>query len=215
MRPIVVSDILAVGEMPSLDQIEILAKAGFKSIINNQLDGEVERFPTSAKVAEAAQRYGLAYAYAPVVSRTPSAEELAAFERALAELPAPIFAFCYSGARSAAACAFAMTAEKDAPAIVAEFARAGFDVAALLPWLEEERAHRKQAMASSGRNGALAVNGSARNGGHVNGEHSNGKAHVTPSPMPPTTDVAQPLAKQALQGIVVHARARGMTGFAG
>ena len=81
MNPIVVSDILAVGEVPSLEQVEILAKAGLKSILNNQRDGEVERLPGSAAFASEAAKHGLGYAYAPVASRTPTPEELLAATR--------------------------------------------------------------------------------------------------------------------------------------
>ncbi len=242
MKPIVVSDVLAIGEMPSLEQIAILAKAGFRSIINNQPDGEVERFPASNIVAEEAKRCGLGHAYAPVASRMPSAHELAHFARALAELPSPIYAFCYSGSRSAAACAMTMTAEKDVDTIVAEFAAAGFDVAALRPWLDDERNRRAPDKRSVGI--ATSANGSdganskiARNivseaqqqqkpvqvaipavaGAAMVLSASPPVAPVTSEP--PAIAVAAtegpvPAQKPPLQGIIVHARPRGASGFA-
>ena len=140
MKPVVLSDVLAVGEFPTPEQVAILAKAGFKSILNNQPDGEVARFETDADVAAEAKRNGLAHAYAPLSSRTPPPEELQSYARAIASLPAPIYAFCYSGARSAAACALLLSATTDVEAIVKQFADAGFNLAGLVPWLEEERA---------------------------------------------------------------------------
>lgn len=140
MKPIVLSDVLAVGEFPSPDQIAILAKAGFKSILNNQPDGEVARFEPDADIAVIARRHGLAHAFAPLSSRTPPADEIASFAAALASLPPPIYAFCYSGARSAATCALLMTATTGVGTLMTQFADAGFDLEGLRPWLDEARA---------------------------------------------------------------------------
>ena len=147
MKPTVVSDILAVGEVPAPGQLEILAKAGFKSVINCQPDGEVDRFPGAAAFGADATRAGLGYVYAPIVSRTPSDDELAVFQQALRRLPSPIYAFCYSGARSAAAAAFVETEGREPQAIIADFAAAGFDIENLKPWLDDERRRRKAAPA--------------------------------------------------------------------
>ena len=198
MTPIVVSDVLAVGEFPSPEQIEILAKAGFRSILNNQPDGEVDRFPGSAAVAAAASRHGLASAYAPIASRHPSTEELALFAEAMNSLPAPIYAFCYSGSRSAAACAFTLTEAREADAIIAEFDRAGFDIASLKPWLEDERQRRVPAKANG------TGNGPAHGAAPVAGASAQ-----FPLPEPASLPAAS-----AVQGIVVHARAAGFGGFA-
>ncbi len=188
MKPIVVSDILAVGEVPTPEQMEILAKAGFKSVINNQPDGEVDRLPGSAVLGDAARTYGLGYAHAPLASRTPSSVELAAFAEALTKLPAPIYGFCYSGARSAAGCALLLTEALEPEAIIAQFAAADFDITALRPWLEDERKRR--------------VAGGKRAG-------SNGQSPVVEAP-----SAAAMTAPKALEGIVVHAKAMGNGGFA-
>jgi sulfide:quinone oxidoreductase len=200
MKPIVVSDSLAVGEFPSPEEIEILAKAGFKSIVNNQPDGEVERFEGSAAVAGAARRHGLAHAYAPISSRTPPDEELSAFAAALATLPAPIYAFCYSGARSAAAAALLRTADTEPAALIEEFAAAGHDIAFLAPWLAELRARHVPAGAS--------------NGTGANGNGHAAEPAAKPAPALPSRTAEPAAAARALQGIVVHARARGAGGFA-
>lgn len=198
MTPIVVSDVLAVGEFPTAEQLGILAKAGFKSIINNQPDGEVERFPGSASIAADAKRVGLGHAYAPITTRTPSSDELAAMAKALETLPAPIYAFDYSGARAAAAAAFLLTAVMEPDAIVAEFGQCGFDVSALKPWLVEERIRRAPPKGTG--------NGEAANG-------AGGIGHAA-TPPPAQGQAANPNAAQAVQGIVVHARAAGFSGFA-
>ncbi|HRD75750.1 MAG TPA: sulfur transferase domain-containing protein [Hyphomicrobiaceae bacterium] len=186
MKPAVVSDVLAVGEVPALEQIAILAKAGFKTLINNQPDGEVDRLPASATVGAEAQRLGLVYRYIPLASRTPPPEQLAAFAAALKELPAPIYACCYSGARSAAGCALILARQSDVDGILAGFAKAGYDVSGIRAFLEKERSGDKVAKPHA--------NGSA--------EHSK-TATPTATPLPPS-----------YQPVVVLPRASSSGGFA-
>ena len=211
MQPIVVSDILAVGEVPGPGQLEILAKAGFKSVVNCQLDGEVDRFPGSAVLEADAKRQGLGYAYAPVVSRTPSEGELAVFQRALRTLPSPIYAFCYSGARAAAAAAFIETEAREPAAIISDFAEAGFDIASLKPWLEDERRRHKAPAAMTRTIAGIGQNASASLDGEIVGQVAN------QAPTPVATPAGPPAAMVAareLKSIVVHARAAGSSGFA-
>ena len=136
MRPVALSDEIAVGEMPSADEIAILSRAGFRSLLNVQPDGEVERLLSAADVAAGAAAAGMKSAHVPVASRRLPDATVAAFAQAMAALPRPIYACCYSGARAAAAWALAV-----APSMVpAEIARtctaAGFDMSALVPELE-------------------------------------------------------------------------------
>ena len=224
MNPTVVSDILAVGEVPAPGQLEILAKAGFKSVINCQPDGEVDRFPGAEALDSDATGQGLRYAYAPIVSRTPSEPELALFQRALRTLPSPIYAFCYSGARAAAAAAFIETEVREPAAIIADFAEAGFDVSSLKPWLEDERLRHKAPTPGNGAKvNSVADNGTAAIGMAANGVIAKGIAatagavgpvaavepQAAPSAMPPAIAAAR-----ELQSIIVHARAAGASGFA-
>ncbi|MFV0280787.1 MAG: TIGR01244 family sulfur transferase [Rhodoblastus sp.] len=80
--------------------IPAIAALGYKSIICNRPDGEEEGQPASAEIGAQAQRNGLGFAYAPAVSGAITDENVDAMARALAELPAPVLAYCRSGARS-------------------------------------------------------------------------------------------------------------------
>lgn len=78
-----------------------VARAGFKSVINNRPDFEGgPDQPTSASIEAAAQAAGLQYAHLPVSGAYQSPEEIARFAELLKTLPKPILAFCRSGARS-------------------------------------------------------------------------------------------------------------------
>lgn len=84
------------------DDMPELAKAGFKSVIINRPDGEGGPLqPASALVIAAAQAAGLQVRYQPVVSGAITAQDVVLFGRLLQEMPAPVLAYCRSGARCA------------------------------------------------------------------------------------------------------------------
>ena len=88
---------------PQLDAAAMteLARLGFKSVINNRPDFEHgPDQPTHAAIKAAALAAGLEYRYLPVDGGWQSPEQIAAMAQLLRELPAPVLAFCRSGARS-------------------------------------------------------------------------------------------------------------------
>jgi uncharacterized protein (TIGR01244 family) len=78
-----------------------VARAGFRSVINNRPDFEHgPDQPTNTAIEAAALAAGLEYRFLPVDGGFQTPEQIAAFARLLEELPRPILAFCRSGARS-------------------------------------------------------------------------------------------------------------------
>ena len=140
MRPVALSDQIAVGEMPSLDEITVLAKAGFRSLINAQPDGELARHLSADAIADAAARAGMTTVHIPIESRRPSEDRIQAFASALATLPLPAYACCYSGARAAAGWALAAAPTMRVEDIVASCTSAGYDMAFFLPELARRHA---------------------------------------------------------------------------
>jgi uncharacterized protein (TIGR01244 family) len=140
MRPIALSDEIAVGEVPLTNEIQILATAGFRSVINAQPDGEVARFANAATTRQAAEAAGLTYAHVPIDSRRPSQARINDFAGALANLPRPIYAYCYSGSRAAAAWALALAPQLAPAKIVQALELAGFDAGTLAPALNRRHA---------------------------------------------------------------------------
>lgn len=145
MVPVALSDAIAVGEMPTAEQIQILAEAGFRSILNAQPDNEVERLLSAAEAGSLARAQNLEYRHIPIESRRPSDMQIGAYASALAELPKPIYACCYSGSRAAAAWALAAAPHTDADAIIKSVATAGYDVGFMRAQLEERRAGKSAA----------------------------------------------------------------------
>lgn len=142
MRPVALSDEIAVGEMPTAEEIAILAKAGFKAILSVQPEGEVGRLMSDAETSKAAQAAGMQYSHVPVATRRPNDAVVDAFSNAMSGLPRPIYACCYSGARAAAAWALAVAPGAKPADVAAACGAAGYDVSSLMPEIERRHAGR-------------------------------------------------------------------------
>jgi sulfide:quinone oxidoreductase len=82
------------------EDLASIAQAGFKSVICNRPDGEAADQPSFAQIGEAARAAGLQVRHLPVVPgqiTEAHAREMASLR---AQLPAPVLAFCRTGARS-------------------------------------------------------------------------------------------------------------------
>ncbi len=77
--------------------------AGFRSILCLRPDGEGPGQPPFSAIATEAQQQGLESRYVPIVPGKMGDADVAAFRRAVAELPKPILGYCASGRRVAAA----------------------------------------------------------------------------------------------------------------
>jgi len=96
----VAPDVCVAGQLDAAAMAEV-ARAGFRSVINNRPDFEGgPDQPTNASVEAAARAAGLDYAFLPVDSALQTADEIARFGALLNTMPRPILAFCRSGARS-------------------------------------------------------------------------------------------------------------------
>ena len=91
------------GTAPQLSPSDMaqVAAMGFKTVVNNRPDGEGGADqPTSAMMEAAAKAAGLSYEYLPVISGQITEQQARKFAELLATRPAPLLAFCRSGARS-------------------------------------------------------------------------------------------------------------------
>lgn len=87
----------------SVADVAVLARQGFKSIINNRPDGEGgPSQPRSAEIEAAAKAHGMRYVHVPASSPMLSAAQVEAYRQACADLPHPVVAFCKSGGRASA-----------------------------------------------------------------------------------------------------------------
>lgn len=133
------TDQISVSPQVLPGEIADLEAAGFRSVINNRPDGEADDQPSGAEMAQAAAAHGLAYRDIPVVPGQYGAAVVEAMAQAMAELPAPVLAFCRTGTRSTTLWALQAARAGDVDAIVKAAGAAGYDIAALAPRLRAMR----------------------------------------------------------------------------
>ena len=94
------TDNFAVAPQLSPEDMQAVAQAGYKSVIINRPDGEGgDEQPSSEEVMAAAKAAGLVIEYQPVVSGGMTEADVQRFKQLLAQLPAPVLAYCRSGTR--------------------------------------------------------------------------------------------------------------------
>ena len=121
----------AAGKLDRSD-IEALAEAGVRTIVNNRPDGEDPGQLPAADARQIAESHGIAYHHIPVTGPSLSRADVDAFAAVLASAPTPIVAHCRSGTRSTLLWALTRVAEgADPSALIAQAARHGIDIAAL------------------------------------------------------------------------------------
>ena len=112
--------------------IEALAQAGVRTIINNRSDGEDPGQLQAAEARRLAEALGIAYHHIPITAATLSRGDVDAFAATLRDAPAPVVAHCRSGTRSTLLWALSQMREGAEPLrLVAEAARLGIDIASL------------------------------------------------------------------------------------
>ena len=112
--------------------IDVLAKAGTRTIINNRPDGEDPGQLPAADARRAADAQGIVYHHIPVTAATLSRADVDAFAAALRDAPAPVVAHCRSGTRSALLWALVRMREgADTLSLIATAAQHGIDIASL------------------------------------------------------------------------------------
>jgi len=125
------SGLAATGAL-SADNIEALAAAGVKTVINNRPDGEDPGQLSADEARTLCAKHGIAYHHIPFVAATLTRADIDAFEQVVATGPQPAVAHCRSGTRSTMVWALTRMRRGDDPAaLIALGARNGVDISAL------------------------------------------------------------------------------------
>jgi uncharacterized protein (TIGR01244 family) len=80
--------------------IDALARAGVRTIINNRPDGEDPGQLPAEEARRLAEAHGMTYRHIPITAATLSRADVDAFATALQGAPSPVVAHCRSGTRS-------------------------------------------------------------------------------------------------------------------
>lgn len=118
------------------DEVPALAALGFRTIINNRPDEEIEDQLASHAMEAAARAAGLAYHHLPYYPGQMTPDLVQAFEAVMQTVQGPVLAYCRSGTRSSHLWAMSQAGRMPLPEILGAAARAGYDHSALVPALE-------------------------------------------------------------------------------
>lgn len=119
---------LSVSTQITAADVATIAAQGFKSILCNRPDGEGADQTAFAEIEAQAKALGLAVAYQPVVSGAVTDQDGADFAAVIADLPAPVFAYCRTGTRCTILWALSQAAQQPVDGIVTTAAEAGYDL---------------------------------------------------------------------------------------
>src|SRR5258708_29634987 len=100
MKPVTVTEKLAVSPQPKLSDFQEFKRQGFTTIVNNRPDGEDPNQLGAAAEEAAARAAGLGYVHIPVTSTGMTEDDARLFKETIERAPGPVVAHCKSGARS-------------------------------------------------------------------------------------------------------------------
>ncbi|WNK00645.1 TIGR01244 family sulfur transferase [Thalassospiraceae bacterium LMO-JJ14] len=124
-----------IGPQVTSEDFDALRAAGFASVLNLRPDDEIGTYLLSHDAERLAHANGLAYAHSPTEGHEIfEPDVIDRFERAVIDLPAPIFAHCKSGMRAAILWALAAARHRDVEDVIATLQAAGQE----LDFLEDE-----------------------------------------------------------------------------
>ena len=125
------AELSVTGRLDRAD-IDALARAGVRTIINNRLDGEDAGQLPAAEARRLAETHGISYHHIPITAATLSRADVDAFAATVRTAPAPVVAHCRSGTRSALLWALSRMREGADPfSLIAAAAGHGIDIASL------------------------------------------------------------------------------------
>jgi uncharacterized protein (TIGR01244 family) len=140
MKPIAVTQKLAVAPQPKLSDFQELKGQGFTTVVNNRPDGEDPNQLGSAAEAEAARAAGLGYVHIPVMSTGMTEDDARRLKEAIEQAPGPVVAHCRSGARSFYLWVLSGDLDSHTDAeLLAKAAELGVDTNAARTWLAAHR----------------------------------------------------------------------------
>lgn len=128
---------LSVSPQIDPDDFAALAEDGFRAVIDNRPDAEIDATLNSARMAEHAAAQGLAFHYLPVVPGQLTPETVRQFSAILDAAQGPVLAYCRSGTRSTTVWALAQSGSLPADEILRLADEAGYDMRPIRHMLQD------------------------------------------------------------------------------
>ena len=122
---------LAVSPQIGLEDVPLLAEAGFKVLVNNRPDNEVETEIDHNAMAAAAEAAGMTYHYLPFTPGQITPELIEGFGDAISG-EKPVIAYCRSGNRCTVLWALDQAGKRSEQEILQTAAEAGYDLSGVV-----------------------------------------------------------------------------------
>jgi sulfide:quinone oxidoreductase len=122
---------LSVSAQPGIDDIEQLAKQGFRTIISTRPRCETEDQPDTHVLKKKAESLGMTWHEIPVEPGKYASTDIDAFAKALQSSPAPILGYCRTGKRATHLWAYSQAQVRPIPELLSSASSAGYDLKAL------------------------------------------------------------------------------------
>ena len=130
----------AVADQVTEADLPGIVAQGFRRLICNRPDSEVEPPLSADTLGRAAQKAGLKFHYMPVDPMGINADSGKGLQDILASSEEPILAYCRSGTRAAALWALANAGTQPADELLEQCANAGYRLDNLKPFLDQASA---------------------------------------------------------------------------
>jgi uncharacterized protein (TIGR01244 family) len=130
-----INDQLTVSGQILPEDMATLVEHGFKTLICNRPDEEVEASVASAAMQTAAKAAGLSFHYLPVYPGQFTDEMSAELGQIMSDEAGPFYAYCRSGTRSCTLWALSQAGQQDADKIIAAAANGGYDLRGMAGYL--------------------------------------------------------------------------------
>ncbi len=123
----------SVSPQISVEDVQTLWDAGFRSIICNRPDGEAAGQPDVQQIRAEARKLGMEFAFLPAVSSPELQHQSAQTIKLLPDLAKPVLAYCRSGTRCTIIWTQMQIGVMEPRDILAATSAAGYDMSPLIP----------------------------------------------------------------------------------
>ncbi len=137
-----ITDAFSVSPQIEVADVPAIKEAGFRAILCNRPNGEDAGQPDIAAIEAAAQAAGLEFRAVPIVSGALTETNVEDFNAALAEMPAPVLAYCRSGTRCTTMWSISQIDQMPEGEIVSAAADAGYDMRGIVAQMSGQRGDR-------------------------------------------------------------------------
>lgn len=133
-----------VADQITVQDIELIAARGIKTIFCNRPDGEGPDQPNVAEIEQALQPYGIQIQYLPVVSGKVTDEQSEEFKQLYLQAQKPLLAYCRSGTRSITLWALSQVADQTLEKMLLTAKTLGYDLQGVVPRILKQSTHAQE-----------------------------------------------------------------------